>query len=462
MNAVIFLGPSLPLAEAQQILPARYLPPARQADLLSVAVNFRPDVIGLIDGMFMQALSVWHKEILYALEQGIRVYGASSMGALRAAETAPMGMVGVGEIYRMYATGELLDDDEVALAHGPAESGYQRLSEPMVNVRATLCFAERQGVIDHNQCALLTRIAKQIHFSERTFAEVLRRAADAGMHPDGLTKLAAFLRTGYVDLKANDAIALLETIRDQPVEPTPDGPTLARTSQFDTLYNRDRLVSHDGVEVPLEAIVYHAALFDPDYQDLNFHAQNRMLVAMMARLLDVAVGAEDIEAETGRFRERHELLDDDAFQSWLDRNDLTATEFAALMAEVALCRRLQQWLLMARWMDRNTKTLLDELRLRDRYTDRARLAAAQERLLRETGVESIEVEQWRLSLQELFAEHLEWSDIRPGSDISRWCEEAGFHTEGNLKMELLRARMARRSLLRLLAEMVGDEEFLTE
>jgi hypothetical protein len=128
------LGPSLPIHEAEEILSAVYLPPARQTDLLTAAINLRPDVIGLIDGVFLHSLSVWHKEILYALNHGILVYGASSMGALRAAETAEFGMIGVGEIYRQYASGELQDDDEVALAHASADQGHRKVSEPMVNI----------------------------------------------------------------------------------------------------------------------------------------------------------------------------------------------------------------------------------------------------------------------------------------------------------------------------------------
>src|SRR6185503_6037302 len=127
LKAVIFLGPSLPLDEAREILDAVYLPPAQQCDLLTATVNEKPDVIGLIDGMFLQSLSVWHKEILFALDQGILIYGSSSMGALRAAETSSFGMVGIGEIYRMYASGELIDDDEVALAHAPADQQYKKV-----------------------------------------------------------------------------------------------------------------------------------------------------------------------------------------------------------------------------------------------------------------------------------------------------------------------------------------------
>src|SRR5688572_32760283 len=53
---------------------------------------------------------------------GVRVFGAASMGALRAAELQPFGMIGVGQVFQAYRRGHLTDDDEVAVAHGPARS----------------------------------------------------------------------------------------------------------------------------------------------------------------------------------------------------------------------------------------------------------------------------------------------------------------------------------------------------
>src|SRR6188508_3485280 len=101
-SAVVFVGPTLAIAEARAALPeARFLPPARRGDVYR-ACSGRPASIALIDGYFEQQLSVWHKEILWALSQGIRVYGAASMGALRAAELEAFGMVGVGTIFSLF------------------------------------------------------------------------------------------------------------------------------------------------------------------------------------------------------------------------------------------------------------------------------------------------------------------------------------------------------------------------
>ncbi len=85
------------------------------------------------------------REILNALEGGIKVVGGSSMGALRASELDVYGMVGVGKIYRWYKEGAINSDDEVALVFHP-ETG-RALSEPLVNIRATLEILHSKGMI---------------------------------------------------------------------------------------------------------------------------------------------------------------------------------------------------------------------------------------------------------------------------------------------------------------------------
>jgi hypothetical protein len=71
-------------------------------------------LIGIVDGNFETVATVWHKEILWAMAQGIHVYGAASIGALRAAELAEFGMKGVGAIFRHFQATPLADDDEIS------------------------------------------------------------------------------------------------------------------------------------------------------------------------------------------------------------------------------------------------------------------------------------------------------------------------------------------------------------
>ena len=135
MKSIIFLGPSLPVEEARQILDAIYLPPAGQTDMLTATVNCQPDVIGLIDGVFLQSLSVWHKEILYALDRGILVYGSSSMGAIRAAggdagRGRQLFVAGCASCHGMTAQGVSQQDTLPTLVLNAAPYFGKEMSEP--------------------------------------------------------------------------------------------------------------------------------------------------------------------------------------------------------------------------------------------------------------------------------------------------------------------------------------------
>ena len=179
MSVVIFAGPSISAGDVQGILGAECLPPAAQGDVYRAALS-RPLAIGLIDGYFERVPAVWHKEILWALSQGIHVFGSASMGALRAAELAPFGMIGVGAIFEAYRDGILEDDDEVAVAHGPADTGYRAGSDAMVNIRATLARAVSTGVIDDPTASTLERLGKGLFYAERSYARILELAREEG------------------------------------------------------------------------------------------------------------------------------------------------------------------------------------------------------------------------------------------------------------------------------------------
>ncbi len=103
MTAYVFAGPTISRDEVRAAADAGIvcLPPVAQGDLYRIAQG-RPGAIGIIDGYFEGALSVWHKEILWAMAEGIHVFGSASMGALRAAELHAFGMRGIGPIFEAY------------------------------------------------------------------------------------------------------------------------------------------------------------------------------------------------------------------------------------------------------------------------------------------------------------------------------------------------------------------------
>ncbi|MCU0630767.1 MAG: TfuA-related McrA-glycine thioamidation protein [Methanoregulaceae archaeon] len=206
---VVYLGPSLPVRDAEQILPAEYLPPAKRGDI-PLAVRNGAKIICLIDGVFFQDCSVGHREILAALGKNTRVIGASSMGALRASELDTLGMEGIGDIYQMYKNGDVESDDEVALIFDP-ESGTA-LSVPLVNIRYILDLAAMQGIIDRAQKDILFRSAQSLYFPERTWVRIQELNRETIPSPV-LDKFICFAEQGP-DLKREDAVRALNYTRD--------------------------------------------------------------------------------------------------------------------------------------------------------------------------------------------------------------------------------------------------------
>ena len=198
----LFVGPSLPRPPQ---LPADWQvrPPARRGDIYR-ALRHRPRAIVLIDGEFHGSPAVWHRELLDAIAEGVAVVGASSMGALRAAELDGLGMIGCGRIFEAFRDGVLNADDEVALVYGPEAVGYPAMSEPLVNLRATLARARAEGVIDSTQEEVAVRHAKARHFADRSHAAVLEAPPFTG-DPGLRERYAGFVASRAVDQKGADA-----------------------------------------------------------------------------------------------------------------------------------------------------------------------------------------------------------------------------------------------------------------
>lgn len=203
----VFVGPSL--SEVHLDFPdLEFHGPAVQGDIYKV-VRAGTKSIGLIDGCFETVGSVWHKEILYALSLGVSVFGASSMGALRAAECQSFGMIPVGKIANAYASGQLDDDAAVALTSLPAEADYLPLVEPMVDVWPTLENLENKGVLTTQEHEKVKLAAENIFFKDRTIEAI----ASCAPTQCGEIDLTMAYKKWRVPQKRIDAFELLQLMQ---------------------------------------------------------------------------------------------------------------------------------------------------------------------------------------------------------------------------------------------------------
>ncbi|MEO1056848.1 MAG: TfuA-like protein [Actinomycetota bacterium] len=463
MNVVVFLGPSLDLDTARRHLPdATFLPPAGQFDLISAARRYAPRVIGLIDGYFHQQMAVWHKEILVALSEGIYVFGASSMGAMRAAELAPYGMRGIGQVYDWYQSGTVDRDDEVAIVHSDADSGYRPLSEPMVNIRATIDDARTGGVIDSRDGDRLVEAGLALPYADRTIRTVVRQAIADGLDPHNAERFERFATDAPRDVKRDDAIALLDTIAqlDPDLAPFESDFELQRPHVLHAALERDINLDHDGHNVTPAELAYHAALHRPDFNAFNFNSLNRAIVLQFFDMLDLELDATAIEGEHRRFRTAHELGDDEAFNSWLAANHLVAEEFDALMVDMAKCRRMQQWLITNRNYRGTAQEIVNGLRLANEYVDNADSFVRQAQLVDGDIYGHARERMGAVGLRDMVLEHLRATSCRMSVDYRIWMWEAGFADEESFAVELersRRSRLATRTILDTLISAVDDE-----
>jgi hypothetical protein len=355
---VVFCGPSISAEAGRSILfDASFRGPAACGDVLRATLA-GARVICLIDGYFDHRLSVWHKEILWALSRGIAVYGASSMGALRAAELAAYGMIGVGAIFEGYSSGALEDDDEVAVTHQPADRDYRTTSEAMVNLRATLHAAVARRVLSEGSASALLAQLKRRFYPERD-RRALEAAGTALLTASEAERLSHYLaESGVTNQKLADAEAVLHRISADR-----QAGNFARSARcefefpqtnawqvlFEHVYHtreaRPAAEAHPAApaspQPALQARLAKLQQESPDqYANVWQHAHERALAVAIAVQRGMSVDASLIQEEANRLRRQHGLLTPAQTAEWLSENDLDVSGFSRFINDNILTHQL--------------------------------------------------------------------------------------------------------------------------
>jgi hypothetical protein len=408
VSIVVFCGPTLRAEDVEQELAAQVRPPAARGDLLEAALS-RPAAIGLIDGYFSQVPAVWHKEILWAMSEGIAIFGSASMGALRAAELAHFGMIGVGEIFEQYQSGELEDDDEVAVTHADAAHGFRPLSEPLVNVRATLRAAVASSVIASSTGASLLSLAKALGYQHCSYPLLLARARGELSRPAELERLEHWLPSGRIDQKRNDAILMLRRMAESQRAGSPARGVeyqFARTDAWETLRSE------------VETRLGSARAGSAD-QDWTWRLNEELLVAGTAASVHEGAFTRALSLERARqsgaraapavvaevvddFRRERDLQQAETFAAWLAAQALAEDEVAAYYEREALVRRTK-----AAFEPTMLRHLVDHLRAAGLYGSLHARAQAKLELLSKYGGAPRELMDLQLSEEALWRWYFE-------------------------------------------------------
>jgi hypothetical protein len=342
MTNYIFLGPSLPVAEAAEILDAVYLPPIQQGDLLRLLPS-RPRLVGIVDGYFETIPAVWHKEILLAMSKGVHVFGAASMGALRAAELSAFGMIGVGTIFEWYSKGFIIGDDEVAVLHAPEQLGYRALTDALVDIRDTCLSAVREGVIGSRLGDELVTTAQALSYKIRSYGAVFGQLRANGNDSAELADWLEYARTRGPALKSRDTRTLLESLRDfLRTDPPP--------KKLDFAVERTTFLTELSNEIAFE-LASGQSLWSCDdnttvrsgytLPSLRKQVLLRILARSFADQLGWKVTLDEVDDYADRFRAELGLSDIEAMREWMDTEGISEEMFWRFINDALLIERLE-------------------------------------------------------------------------------------------------------------------------
>ncbi|AZE68326.1 hypothetical protein SAMN05216475_0967 [Pseudomonas synxantha] len=170
-TCMLFAGPSLQGIDSRLLCSDDLVvcPPVKRGDIERLVAQSPPSDLAIVDGVFHAHPAVGHAEILTALNAGWRIWGLSSMGAIRACEMDRLGMTGFGEVYRQFASDPDMSDDEVTLVH-QAQAPYLSLSEPLIHIRQFLKHWTAEQIITPAHAQQTLHYLKNMWYGHRTLS----------------------------------------------------------------------------------------------------------------------------------------------------------------------------------------------------------------------------------------------------------------------------------------------------
>jgi hypothetical protein len=208
----VYTGLTLGRSAVQRILPnANFAFPIKRGDLRG-AIDDGIHTVVIIDGKFHQDLAVTPDEIMDAMRCGVKIYGASSMGALRASELYPFGMVGHGLVFKHIKCSGDFRDDFVAQVFEEVDENIRIISYSYIDFFMNIIALENKGLITVWERAILLKLYASIFYAERSWP-ALRVKLCKCYHNERLLSIAkqACLQMG--SQKYRDAVSVLRRVR---------------------------------------------------------------------------------------------------------------------------------------------------------------------------------------------------------------------------------------------------------
>ena len=327
----VFAGPSLPpafrTAWDQGVIV--FHPPLAQADLASfVDTLTSPTTILILDAFYKDRPSIWHKEVLYALEQGHVIYGSSSLGAVRAVECERFGMKGLGRIFSYFKSGLLFDDADVALLHD--NDDFRSYTVPICDLFA---WVDNSG-FELQDCISICNLARSIHYESRTISRLVTAVnADSSLSDSLKNDFLELISKNPLSQKIQDSIDSINTILGSDVDPNCSASpsfSLNYTAFFNALLHQDRSILGQSNNLLAARAPYLAFGFlnDPAaHSKLESTSLNHLIAAVLFDQMDLVVDDSQLELYRSDFlssiSESDYSLEDRIADYGLSQQDLT-------------------------------------------------------------------------------------------------------------------------------------------
>lgn len=182
--------------------------PIKRGDLYQ-DIDQKFNIVAIVDGRFDQALAVSPSEILDGIRSGLRIYGSSSMGAIRAAELHSFGMIGVGEIYNYISSSSQFRDDFVGQIF--SENNKNLKSYSYIDFFFSAMKLVNDKKIDSSTADLLCLLYSSLYYTERNRLGFLQKLQTEKKCLK-LTRAADIIFNCNYSQKKTDAIELLKRI----------------------------------------------------------------------------------------------------------------------------------------------------------------------------------------------------------------------------------------------------------
>jgi TfuA protein len=184
--------------------------PLARGDLLK-AIKDECNVVIIIDGKFHHSLSVSPSEIMDGLRAGIRIYGSSSMGAMRACELEPYGMMGYGEIFNLIKAQRAFRDDLLGQVFMPDAPDRAHLA--FIDVYFNCETLRKQGKLRADDVRRVTKLYSSLHYSERSPYMLRDLCKNAFESRPRVLRLIERAATRMGSQKKRDALGLLSKVK---------------------------------------------------------------------------------------------------------------------------------------------------------------------------------------------------------------------------------------------------------